>query len=73
MYKEHKAKNGSHTIYLTGSKVKKDLYNINIERYDLDGYYRPDGSFTLLETSDYFKALETFDKMVELNYMGIIY
>jgi len=73
MYKEHAAKNGSNTIYLTGSNSKKDLYNINIEHYNLDGYYNPVGSFTLLETSDYFKALDVFEKMVELNYMGILY
>ena len=70
---ERKAKNGSYTVYLTGSKAKKALYNINIERYDLDGYYRPDGSFTLLETSDYFNALEVFEKIVEDNLMGIVY
>ena len=73
MYKEHKAKNGSDTVYLSGSKAKKDLYDIKIEHFTLDGYYSPVGSFTLLETSDYFKALEIFEGIVGKNYMDIIY
>ncbi len=73
MYKEHKAKNGTATILLSGSKTKKELYDININQFDTQGYYRPDKSFTLLETSDYFKALEIFEKIVKTNYMDIIY
>ena len=73
MYKEHKAKNGSNTILLSASNTIKDVYELNITRYDYDGYMLPGGSHSILETKDYFEVLDMFEKIVLNNYMDIIY
>jgi hypothetical protein len=73
MYKEHKAKNGSHTILLSASNTKKDVYELNITRYDYDGYMQPGGSHNILETNNYFEALDMFEKIATNSYMAIIY
>ena len=75
-YKDHKAiKKGFMQTFeiLLDGRGYKNLYDIHVKTIDKDGYIRADKCFTLIETSDYFKALEIFDKIVSENSMEVIY